>query len=133
MKLKALKQRAKASGVSEDLLDDAEDEDDVKGAVIQLILDAACSAAKEHESAERVALMSELTGLKLVGGRLLPGPSGPASFLMYESTSGERFTVYTAKAKTETTQLLRRRFGGFLGGDGLRRLAGGSCRSLSAS
>ena len=24
------------------------------------------------------------TGLKLVGGRLLPGPSGPASFLMYE-------------------------------------------------
>ncbi|MVT67499.1 anti-sigma factor [Bradyrhizobium pachyrhizi] len=47
----------------------------------------------------------ELTGLKLVGGRLLPGPSGPASFLMYESTSGERFTVYTAKVKTEATQM----------------------------
>jgi len=45
------------------------------------------------------------TGLKLVGGRLLPGPSGPASFLMYESASGERFTVYTARAKTETTQM----------------------------
>jgi len=45
------------------------------------------------------------TGLKLVGGRLLPGPSGPASFLMYESASGERFTVYTAKAATETTQM----------------------------
>jgi anti-sigma factor RsiW len=45
------------------------------------------------------------TGLKLVGGRLLPGPSGPASFLMYESASGERFTVYTAKATTETTQM----------------------------
>jgi len=30
------------------------------------------------------------TGLKLVGGRLLPGPTGPASFLMYESASGER-------------------------------------------
>jgi anti-sigma factor RsiW len=47
----------------------------------------------------------DLTGLKLIGGRLLPGPSGPASFLMYESTSGERFTVYTAKAETETTQM----------------------------
>jgi anti-sigma factor RsiW len=45
------------------------------------------------------------TGLKLVGGRLLPGPNGPASFLMYESASGERFTVYAAKASTETTQM----------------------------
>src|ERR1700676_2324316 len=45
------------------------------------------------------------TGLKLVGGRLLPGPTGPASFLMYESTSGERFTVYTARAEAETTQM----------------------------
>ena len=40
-----------------------------------------------------------------LGGRLLPGPSGPASFLMYESASGERFTVYTARAKSETTQM----------------------------
>jgi anti-sigma factor RsiW len=45
------------------------------------------------------------TGLKLVGGRLLPGPTGPASFLMYESASGERFTVYTAKSAAETTQM----------------------------
>ena len=45
------------------------------------------------------------TGLKLVGGRLLPGPTGPASFLMYEGPSGERFTVYTAKATSETTQM----------------------------
>jgi anti-sigma factor RsiW len=45
------------------------------------------------------------TGLKLVGGRLLPGPTGPASFLMYESASGERFTVYTAKASAETIQM----------------------------
>ena len=45
------------------------------------------------------------TGLKLVGGRLLPGPTGPASFLMYESASGERFTIYTAKASAETTQM----------------------------
>src|SRR5450756_1157687 len=45
------------------------------------------------------------TGLKLVGGRLLPGPTGPASFLMYESASGERFTVYTARASTGTEQM----------------------------
>jgi anti-sigma factor RsiW len=44
-------------------------------------------------------------GLKLVGGRLLPGPSGPASFFMYESASGERFTIYAAKAHDETTQM----------------------------
>src|SRR3954451_2276351 len=47
----------------------------------------------------------ETTGLKLDGGRLLPGPTGPASFLMYESASGERFTVYTARAAAETTQM----------------------------
>jgi len=47
----------------------------------------------------------EATGLKLVGGRLLPGPDGPASFLMYEGPSGERFTVYAAKAPTAETQM----------------------------
>src|SRR6202140_23275 len=47
----------------------------------------------------------DATGLKLVGGRLLPGPTGPASFLMYESASGERFTVYAARAAAETTQM----------------------------
>lgn len=47
----------------------------------------------------------ESSGLKLVGGRLLPGPSGPASFLMYESASGERFTVYATKTATDATQM----------------------------
>jgi anti-sigma factor RsiW len=47
----------------------------------------------------------EASGLKLVGGRLLPGPSGPASFLMYETASGERFTIYTAKTASEATQM----------------------------
>lgn len=47
----------------------------------------------------------EAAGLKLVGGRLLPGPNGPASFLMYEGPSGERFTIYAAKASTEATQM----------------------------
>jgi anti-sigma factor RsiW len=45
------------------------------------------------------------TGLKLVGGRLLPGPTGPASFLMYEGPTGERFTLYTSRAKPETAQM----------------------------
>src|SRR5205085_7583035 len=44
-------------------------------------------------------------GLKLVGGRLLPGPSGPASFLMYETASGERFTIYTARVAAGTTHM----------------------------
>jgi anti-sigma factor RsiW len=47
----------------------------------------------------------EATGLKLVGGRLLPGPTGPASFLMYEGPSGERFTIYSAKAGPTETQM----------------------------
>jgi len=45
------------------------------------------------------------TGLKLVGGRLLPGPTGPASFLMYETASGERYTLYASRSKTGTAQM----------------------------
>jgi anti-sigma factor RsiW len=44
-------------------------------------------------------------GLKLVGGRLLPGPTGAAAFYMYESQSGERFTMYCAKADMPETAL----------------------------
>ena len=44
-------------------------------------------------------------GLKLVGGRLLPGPTGAAAFYMYESPSGERFTIYCAKADEQQTAL----------------------------
>ena len=47
----------------------------------------------------------EPAGLKLVGGRLLPGSGGPASFMMYESTSGERFTIYTVKSDAKATQM----------------------------
>ena len=47
----------------------------------------------------------DATGLKLIGGRLLPGTSGPASFLMYESASGERYTLYASRAKTGTAQM----------------------------
>jgi len=44
-------------------------------------------------------------GLKLVGGRLLPGPSGAAAFYMYESGSGERFTLYCSKVAAPETAL----------------------------
>ena len=47
----------------------------------------------------------DATGLKLVGGRLLPGPSGPASFLMYESASGERSRSTLRARKPRTTQM----------------------------
>jgi anti-sigma factor RsiW len=44
-------------------------------------------------------------GLKLVGGRLLPGPTGAAAFYMYEGPSGERFTIYCAKSGGPETAL----------------------------
>lgn len=44
-------------------------------------------------------------GLKLVGGRLLPGPTGPSAFFMYESPSGERFTLYCGRIKDGQTAL----------------------------
>ena len=48
----------------------------------------------------------DAAGLKLVGGRLLPGPEAPAAFFMYESASGERYTLYTSRAaRTDTTQM----------------------------
>src|SRR6187551_2629638 len=44
-------------------------------------------------------------GLKLVGGRLLPGPTGAAAFYMYEGPSGERYTLYCSKVTTPETAL----------------------------
>jgi anti-sigma factor RsiW len=53
--------------------------------------------------------------LTLVGGRLLPGPNGASAFYMYESPTGERYTVYCAKAVAEPQTALRfkaeKRFG----------------------
>jgi anti-sigma factor RsiW len=52
-------------------------------------------------------LAPDLTGLglKLVGGRLLPGPTGAAAFFMYENGSGERFTIYTARSNGPDTAM----------------------------
>ena len=43
--------------------------------------------------------------LQLLGGRLLPGPMGPAALFMYESPNGERFTIYCSKSKKLRTAL----------------------------
>jgi anti-sigma factor RsiW len=47
----------------------------------------------------------EPIGLKLVGGRLLPGPTGAAAFFMYESASGERYTLYCGRSHAPATAL----------------------------
>ena len=44
-------------------------------------------------------------GLKLVGGRLLPGPTGATAFFMYEGPSGERFTLYCGRTGEQETAL----------------------------
>jgi len=44
-------------------------------------------------------------GLKLVGGRLLPGPTGATAFFMYETPTGERFTLYCGRTSDRDTAL----------------------------
>jgi len=44
-------------------------------------------------------------GLKLIGGRLLPGPTGATAFFMYEGPSGERFTLYCGRTGDPETAL----------------------------
>ncbi len=48
-------------------------------------------------------------GYTLVGGRLLPGDTGPAAQFMYESRQGARLTLYVASIPTDETafRLLR--------------------------
>jgi anti-sigma factor RsiW len=44
-------------------------------------------------------------GLKLLGGRLLPGPASPAALFMYEGSSGERYTIYCGRSGAPETAL----------------------------
>ncbi|WP_232833646.1 anti-sigma factor family protein [Paraburkholderia kururiensis] len=44
-------------------------------------------------------------GYTLVGGRLLPGESGPAAQFMYENAAGTRLTLYVTGAKNQTAAL----------------------------
>ena len=43
--------------------------------------------------------------LNLLGGRLLPGPIGPAALFMYEGPTGERYTIYCSRLKAPRTAL----------------------------
>jgi anti-sigma factor RsiW len=43
--------------------------------------------------------------LKLLGGRLLPGPIGPAALFMYESPGGERYTFYCTRSPAPPSAL----------------------------
>ena len=43
--------------------------------------------------------------LTLLGGRLLPGAHSPAALFMYESASGERFTLYSSKVTLDRSGL----------------------------
>jgi len=47
----------------------------------------------------------EAYSLKLLGGRLLPGPNGAAALFMYETPGGERYTFYASRANTPRTAL----------------------------
>ncbi|HVG51449.1 MAG TPA: anti-sigma factor [Xanthobacteraceae bacterium] len=47
----------------------------------------------------------EHIGFKLVGGRLLPGPTGAAAFFMYENMAGERYTLYCGRTRAPETAL----------------------------
>jgi anti-sigma factor RsiW len=47
----------------------------------------------------------EPIGLKLVGGRLLPGPAGATAFFMYEGPTGERFTLYCGRSSAGPTAM----------------------------
>src|SRR5205085_847772 len=62
-------------------------------------------AMAEAQHARYDAVADEPVPKRLDVERLLPGPTGPASFLMYESASGERFTIYTGRTATQTTQM----------------------------
>lgn len=51
-------------------------------------------------------------GLRMMGGRLLPGPRGAAAMLMYEGPSGERYTLYCSRASSPDTSFRWRDGGG---------------------
>jgi anti-sigma factor RsiW len=54
-------------------------------------------------------------GLKLLGGRLLPGSKGPTALIMYEGTGGERVTITAARAPRDTQTSFKWRQSGEFG------------------
>jgi anti-sigma factor RsiW len=62
---------------------------------------------------DRTLVIPPLTryGYTLVGGRLLPGESGPAAQFMYQNPTGQRLTLYIANVQRPTTPLKLLRHG----------------------
>jgi anti-sigma factor RsiW len=57
-----------------------------------------------HRLNRRLSVPSLLEyGYSLIGGRLLPGESGPAAQFMYQNTSGARLTIYIAAVQKDAT------------------------------
>jgi anti-sigma factor RsiW len=54
-------------------------------------------------------------GLRLLGGRLLPGSRGPTALIMYEGTAGERVTITAARAPREGQSAFKWRQSGEFG------------------
>jgi anti-sigma factor RsiW len=54
-------------------------------------------------------------GLKLLGGRLLPGSKGPAALIMYEGQGGERITITSVRAGTDQDSAFKWRQAGDVG------------------
>jgi anti-sigma factor RsiW len=54
-------------------------------------------------------------GLKLLGGRLLPGSRGPTALIMYEGAAGERVTITAARAPREGQSAFKWRQSGEFG------------------
>jgi hypothetical protein len=65
MRVKALKARAKAAGVTEAALEEADDADDIKQAVIDLVVAAESSVAAADDAQVHEELRRELAALKL--------------------------------------------------------------------
>jgi anti-sigma factor RsiW len=54
-------------------------------------------------------------GLKLLGGRLLPGPKSPTALIMYEGAGGERITVTCTRAADQGSTSFHWRAAGEIG------------------
>jgi anti-sigma factor RsiW len=54
-------------------------------------------------------------GLKLLGGRLLPGSRGPAALIMYEGLGGERITITSVRAGRDERSAFKWRQAGDIG------------------
>ena len=94
MKVRALKERAKAAGVGAEAIADADDADDVKQEVIKLIMGAEAAKAKAPPSAEELR-RKELSAMKLSALKAAAGAAGvdPEALADADDTTDVKRTV----------------------------------------